>query len=78
VSKYRAAVIGLGFIGLRVDIPRKHVPFSHSLAYQLNPHIELAAVVGVRQEQGDQLALIAPETKFYMDLGAMLDEQQPM
>lgn len=75
MNKYRAAVIGLGFIGLKADIPRKHLPQSHALAYRMNPDMELAAAVGVRQEQGDQLALVAPETKYYMDLGAMLDEQ---
>ncbi len=76
MSKYRAAVIGLGYIGLRADIPRKDVPLSHSLAYRLNPHIEFAAAAGVRREQGEQLAIIAPETKFYTDLEAMLSEQQ--
>ncbi|MBD2862164.1 Gfo/Idh/MocA family protein [Paenibacillus oceani] len=76
MNKYRAAVIGLGFIGLKADIPRKHLPQGHALAYRMNPDIELSAAVGVRQEQGDQLALVAPETKYYMDLGAMLDEQR--
>ncbi|RKN78251.1 Gfo/Idh/MocA family protein [Paenibacillus ginsengarvi] len=76
MSKYRAAVIGLGYIGLKADIPRKHVPLSHSLAYRLNPHIEFAAAAGVRREQGEMLALLAPETKFYMDLDTMLSEQQ--
>lgn len=75
MNKYRAAVIGLGFIGLKADIPRKHLPQSHTLAYRMNPDIELTAAVGVRQEQGDQLNLVAPETKYYMDLEAMLDEQ---
>ncbi|NOU96167.1 hypothetical protein GC093_23495 [Paenibacillus sp. LMG 31456] len=71
---YRAAVIGLGSIGLLFDIPRKATPQSHSLAYHLNKDIEYVAAAGVRQEQGDSLALIAPEAKFYTDLSAMLKE----
>ncbi|MDF2658649.1 MAG: gfo/Idh/MocA family oxidoreductase [Paenibacillus sp.] len=76
MNKYRAAVIGLGYIGLRADFPPKRLPLSHVQAYRENPDIELTAAVGVRQEQGDLLALAAPETKYYMDLGAMLNEQR--
>ncbi|NHN32762.1 Gfo/Idh/MocA family protein [Paenibacillus agricola] len=68
----QAAVIGLGNIGLLYDIPLKAQPQSHSLAYHLHPKIDLVAAVGVRQEQGDTLALVAPRTEFYLDLVAML------
>lgn len=74
-SKYRAAVIGLGYIGLRADIGRNGPPLSHALAYATNPDIELAAAVGTRREQGEQLALVAPEAKFYTNLDQMLREQ---
>jgi predicted dehydrogenase len=73
---YQAAVIGLGNIGLQFDIPRKATPQSHTLAYHLNPDIDLVAAVGVRQEQGDRLAQIAPEARFYMDLTAMLNSHR--
>ncbi|MBP1994438.1 Gfo/Idh/MocA family protein [Paenibacillus eucommiae] len=73
---YQAAVIGLGNIGLQFDIPRKAAPQSHVLAYHLNPDIDLVAAVGVRQEQGDRLAQVAPETKFYMDLITMLNNHR--
>ncbi|OCT12210.1 hypothetical protein A8709_30675 [Paenibacillus pectinilyticus] len=64
---YRAAVIGLGKIGLTFDIPFKGRASSHVMAYQLHPQVELAAGVGRRQEQADLLAMIAPETKYYPD-----------
>ncbi|WP_158560235.1 Gfo/Idh/MocA family protein [Paenibacillus contaminans] len=73
---YQAAIIGLGNIGLQFDIPRKAMPQSHALAYMLNPDIELAAGVGVRQEQGDKLAQIAPNAKFYTALPAMLQNHK--
>ncbi|WP_284639272.1 Gfo/Idh/MocA family protein [Paenibacillus silviterrae] len=71
---YRAAVIGLGNIGLRYDLFNKASPQSHSLAYHLNSNIDFVAAAGVREAQGDQLALIAPETRFYTDVVAMLKE----
>lgn len=73
---FNAAVIGLGKIGLQFDIPRKAMPQSHALAYHLNPDINLVAGVGVRQEQGDRLAEVAPEAKFYLDLGEMLSRHR--
>lgn len=69
---YNAAVIGLGNIGLQFDIPRKALPYSHTLAYHLNPAIDLVAAAGVRQEQGDRLAQVAPEARFYRNLTEML------
>lgn len=71
-----AAVIGLGNIGLQFDIPRKVLPQSHTLAYHLNPDIDLVAAVGVRQEQGDRLAQVAPEAKFYLELTEMLERHR--
>ncbi|TVY08042.1 Gfo/Idh/MocA family protein [Paenibacillus cremeus] len=73
---YRAAVIGLGNIGLLFDIPRKVMPQSHSLAYHLHKDIEFVAAAGVRLEQGDALVSIAPEAKFYTDLNTMLKEHE--
>ncbi|WP_409340852.1 Gfo/Idh/MocA family protein [Paenibacillus sp. MBLB4367] len=69
---FHAAVIGLGNIGLQFDIPRKVMPQSHALAYELHPDIELTAACGVRQEQGEKLALLAPNAAFYLDLPTML------
>ncbi|MDF2659573.1 MAG: gfo/Idh/MocA family oxidoreductase [Paenibacillus sp.] len=73
---YRAAVIGLGYIGLRADIPRKVMTLSHTLAYQMNPAIDLVAAVGKTREQGEQLALVAPRTSYFTDLRAMLSRHQ--
>lgn len=74
---FQAAVIGLGKIGLTFDIPFQGRAHSHSMAYLLHPEIELAAAVGRRQEQAEQLAKVAPKTKFYLDsdLSAMLSQQ---
>lgn len=71
---YKAAVIGLGKIGLTFDIPYKGQPSSHAMAYQLQPEVELVAAVGRRQEHANNLAMIAPGVKFYLDaeLSSML------
>ncbi|WP_135557341.1 Gfo/Idh/MocA family protein [Paenibacillus cymbidii] len=71
-GKYRAAVIGLGKIGLGFDVPPQPLAQSHVGAIVRCPDIELVAGVGVRQEQGDQLATLAPEAKFYLSLDEML------
>lgn len=73
----KAAVIGLGKIGLSFDIPRKAVPKSHVLAYLLHPDFDLVAAVGVRQSQGEQLAQISPHTAFYLDTQTMLSDHAP-
>ncbi|QGQ95583.1 gfo/Idh/MocA family oxidoreductase [Paenibacillus psychroresistens] len=69
----KAAVIGLGKIGLMFDINSKQEkPSSHIFAYRLEPEIDLVAAVGVRQEQGDYLQKAAPEVRFYLDMATML------
>lgn len=75
-TTYRAAVIGLGNIGLQFDLPPKAMAQSHVLAFMREPGIELVAAVGTRQEHGDNLASVAPEARFYTDLTAMLREQE--
>ncbi|MDR6550482.1 Gfo/Idh/MocA family oxidoreductase [Paenibacillus qinlingensis] len=71
---YHAAIIGLGKIGLTFDIPYKGRVNSHAMAYHLHPEVALVATVGRRQEQAEQLAMIAPEAQFYGDheLSSML------
>jgi predicted dehydrogenase len=75
---FKAAVIGLGKIGLMFDINSKQEkPSSHIFAYRLAPEIDLVAAVGVRQEQGDYLRQVAPEVSFYLDTASMLANHQP-
>lgn len=76
-TRIQAALIGLGQMGLVFDIPPKAVPQSHALAYHLHPDIDLVAAVGVRPEQGVNLAGVAPETRFYLDVREMLDQHSP-
>ncbi|KRE64837.1 Gfo/Idh/MocA family protein [Paenibacillus sp. Soil750] len=75
---YHAAIIGLGKIGLTFDIPYKGRVNSHAMAYHLHPDVALVAAVGRRQEQADQLAMIAPEAAYYGDqaLSTMLKSHQ--
>ncbi len=73
MGRYKAAVIGLGQIGLTYDFdPKRERPSSHSLAYQLNPCFELIAASDKRREQGNALRKIAPNVKFYQSMDELL------
>jgi predicted dehydrogenase len=70
---YKAAVIGLGQIGLNYDFdPKRERPSSHVSAYQLCPHIELAAAADVRKDQAARLRQIAPGARFYQSISELL------
>lgn len=74
----QAAVIGLGKIGLMYDIVSSEGrPGTHALAYHLHPEIDFAAAVGVRREQGEFLAKLAPEAAFYLNAEEMLGRHKP-
>ncbi|GAA3413740.1 Gfo/Idh/MocA family protein [Paenibacillus hodogayensis] len=74
----QAAVIGLGKIGLMYDIVSSEGrPGTHALAYHLHPEIDFAAAVGVRREQGEHLAKLAPEAAFYLNTEEMLSRHKP-
>jgi predicted dehydrogenase len=73
MSQYKAAVIGLGQIGMMYDFdPKRERPSSHTLAYKLHSDIELVAAADSRIEQADFLDKIAPEVRFYQDMEEML------
>ncbi|WP_425058496.1 Inositol 2-dehydrogenase/D-chiro-inositol 3-dehydrogenase [Sporomusa carbonis] len=73
MGQYKAAVIGLGQIGLTYDFdPKRERPSSHSLAYQLNPCFELIAASDKRREQGKALQQIAPKATFYQSMDELL------
>jgi len=73
MGHYKAAVVGLGQIGLMYDFdPKRAKPSSHVLAYQLNPCVELVAAADVQIEQCQSLQQIAPEVKFYQNMNGLL------
>lgn len=74
MNQYKAAVFGLGQIGLTYDLdPKREKPSSHVLAYQLNPSIELIAAADVRSDQRQTLHRIAPAVKFYQSTNDILE-----
>ncbi|HWR45777.1 Gfo/Idh/MocA family oxidoreductase [Sporomusa sp.] len=76
--QYRAAVIGLGQIGLTYDLdPKRERPSSHALAYDLHPQIELVAAADVSKEQGAVLHRLVPEVRFYQSLPELLQNHVP-
>jgi len=73
MSQYKAAVLGLGQIGLTYDFdPKREKPSSHVSAYQLNPRIELVAAADVRIDQCQALQKVAPAVKFHQSLNELL------
>ncbi|MDO0825374.1 Gfo/Idh/MocA family protein [Desulfosporosinus nitroreducens] len=73
MAQYKAAVIGLGQIGLTYDFdPKREKPSSHVFAYHLNPRIELVAAVDVRADQYQALHKIAPSVNFYQSMVELL------
>lgn len=74
MNQYKAAVIGLGQIGLTYDLdPKREKPSSHVLAYQLNPSIELLAAADVRPDQSRILHKIAPTVMFFQNTHELLE-----
>ncbi|KRE97952.1 hypothetical protein ASG89_29045 [Paenibacillus sp. Soil766] len=75
---YKAAIAGLGQIGLMYDFdPKRVAPASHTLAYKRTPDIQLIAAMDSRTSQEQYLNKLSPETKFYDDLVLMLRETKP-
>jgi predicted dehydrogenase len=73
---YKAAIIGLGKIGLTYDLDlKRHAPSSHTLAYEMNPHFELAAAADVNLNQYEVLKRFAPGAQFFNDYRLMLSSQ---
>ncbi|MDR3602239.1 MAG: Gfo/Idh/MocA family oxidoreductase [Desulfosporosinus sp.] len=75
MSQYKAAVVGLGQIGLTYDFdPKRERPSAHVFAYQLNPRIELVAAADVRINQCQALHKIASAVTFYQSLDELLKD----
>ncbi|SMC39948.1 Gfo/Idh/MocA family protein [Sporomusa malonica] len=73
MAQYKAAVVGLGQIGLTYDLdPKRERPSSHTLAYELHPQIELVAAADVSKAQGVVLNNLVPEVGFYQSLPELL------
>lgn len=78
MKTYKAAIIGLGQIGLTYDLdPKRERPSSHTSAYNLHPHVDLVAAADVREEQGQILKAVSPETKFYSNMEELLRNHEP-
>lgn len=71
MSQYKAAVIGLGKIGLEYDVTSLRHPESHTLAYVLDDGFQLACAMDVQQDKRKMLHHFSPTTKFYTDLSTM-------
>ncbi len=70
---YKAAIIGLGKIGLLYDFePGRQSPSSHAMAYSLHPEIELVAGADVRDEPKQYLKQLVPSVRCYSDTTEML------
>lgn len=72
---FRAAVIGLGQIGLTYDLdPNRRTVSSHSLAYEMHPEIVMDAGIDTRSEREVTLRSIAPHAKYFSSLRSMAAE----
>lgn len=76
MSPYKAAVIGLGKIGLLYDFePGRARPASHVLAYANSPQFELVCAVDGDASRQDSLCRAAVETAFFLSLDAALESR---
>lgn len=74
---YKAAIVGLGQIGLMYDFdPKRISPSSHTAAYQLHPELQLVAAHDVRIQQQTFLKKLAPGTLFYQEIIPMLQTEE--
>lgn len=70
---YRAAVIGLGQMGLMYDFQASRPsPSSHVMAYASHPEIDLVACSDIRDEPERYLKEKAPDARFYRNMTDML------
>lgn len=78
MNRWKAAVIGLGKIGLMYEFDAKREkPSTHVLAYELNAAIKLIGASDIYLQQKDKLNKIASEVDFYLDSKEMLRKCQP-
>ena len=69
----KAAVIGLGRMGLMYDFEdKREKPSSHVLAYKMNDSFRLVAAMDTHPDKEKDLHLLAPNTSYYTDLIEML------
>lgn len=69
MSKYRAAVIGLGNIGLLYDNePQRPHPSTHTWAYNESVAFKLVCGIDSDERKGDLLKKICPEAEFYVSV----------
>ncbi|SFL89314.1 Predicted dehydrogenase [Paenibacillus sp. 1_12] len=74
-TKYKAAIIGLGQIGLTYDFDiKRNVISSHTKAYVNHQQIDLVAASDIRPEQEVMLKRLSNKTSFYMNLSEMFEK----
>lgn len=78
MGRYKAAVIGLGQIGLTYDLdPKRERPSSHVGAYELHPAVTLVAATDTNREQAQVLHQLAPQVAFYHSMPELLQHNEP-
>lgn len=74
MSTYKAAVIGLGKIGLLYDFePQRAHPATHVFAYEENPHFDLVCAVDADAGRRDDLRRSSAEAAFFPSLEAAVE-----
>ena len=70
---HKAAIIGLGNIGMEYDVTSATHPESHTMAYVLDDVFELVCAMDVQPSKAEMLHRFSPETKFYTDIQVMFE-----
>lgn len=70
---YKAAIIGLGNIGMEYDVTSATHPEAHTMAYVLDEGFELVCAMDVQLSKAETLYRFSPETKFYTDIQGMFE-----
>ncbi|MBO6178684.1 MAG: Gfo/Idh/MocA family oxidoreductase [Selenomonadaceae bacterium] len=75
MNNFRAAVVGLGKIGLTYDLEenREH-PATHVYGYGMNPDVDLVCAVDNDIKRADILHGIFPEVRFYSDIKSLQND----
>ncbi len=68
---YKAAIIGLGNIGMEYDVTSSTHPESHTMAYALNDSFQLVCAMDVQEEKKQILYRFSSGTAFYTDIEKM-------
>lgn len=75
IMPFKAAVIGLGNIGLMYELEAsREKPASHAGGYLLSSRFELVAAADINPMKSDVLKQIAPNVPFYVDYSQLLAE----